>query len=895
MVAANTWGMRGGDSTAARRAAESRLAGLRQKLREALAQRQTRMKEFVEACKADRRAVREHVREMRARSLRDLQAQIQAARGAAKLTRLTRLAEVRQVAGGAVQQARAAAAVEKAHQAELARLAREERSRGVEIRLAHDGSLAAGALRSTLLGKLAPLFERDGRGASAPGESRAEAVFRFAERNPEKAHAVVEPSLHRRVEETKRAVAEAERSVRATGGDLRVGSRPSSSERGDRRDRQERAMAQGASPLPGQPRIGPVPSSSLGQPGVGQDRPRASNDTTSETARGAHARKGALGKLQGEGANEHSKPSAAAAGSAGNGTVAATARDGGIGQGSRTKAPLGKGKGAKAPRAPKRAKPSKTPKAKAATPSATAERQKGQIPRSGGGIALADLLQERDEIAAAKSAKSSAKGNGARGGKRDKRASSAKKIAAKPLAPAPSVPRAPGVSSSSPSYAAWCELVSQAAGKHGRRIAFGSETHDAWKAGTGAEAFVLTQPLSRLASPAAIVRNGRSGRASVGAARASAAKGSAPGGPSPESATKGPILVTSTIADTVKPYRVRASCGHIAVRPMRAATAGVPYSPDVILNAPKGRACDACEAKHKQPDFGAHAPKPAPKKDVKAPELTDTAQIAKRIRADIADAVRTKKLPKGTYAVRTSKYSMGSSIYVVASKLPFPLLNPAAFHLVKGSSDIEFDRDRFRSRYTAEADRVLATLNAIVDAYHWDRSDPITEYYHSRFGRDVKLDDEGEWERINEVKRAQARSAPTPAPTPTSVGAAPGVLPSAKRAQAMPASAPASTPTSVGAAPGVLPSAKRAQARAAPTPASTPTSVGAAPAVLPSPPRVEAPKPVPATKRGRTGRSKAQQTLDTDSPLFAGALRFVGAPAAAAEGPTKSEEGGSEP
>ena len=234
MVAANTLGTRAGAyGTAGRASAEARLADLRQKLREALAQKQTRMKEFVETCKADRRAVRDHVREMRARSLRDLKDQIQAARGAAKLTRLTRLAEVRQVAGGPVQQARAAAAVEKAHQGELARLEREERSRRIEIRLAHDRSLAAGALRSAIFGKLAPLFERGV--APTPGESRAEAILRFAERNPEKAHAVVEPAVHRKVEETKRAVVEAERSVRAAGGDVRVGTRPSLTEARDRR------------------------------------------------------------------------------------------------------------------------------------------------------------------------------------------------------------------------------------------------------------------------------------------------------------------------------------------------------------------------------------------------------------------------------------------------------------------------------------------------------------------------------------------------------------------------------------------------------------------------------------------------------------------------------------
>jgi len=49
------------------------------------------------------------------------------------------------------------------------------------------------------------------------------------------------------------------------------------------------------------------------------------------------------------------------------------------------------------------------------------------------------------------------------------------------------------------------------------------------------------------------------------------------------------------VIDSVKPFNVRASCGHIVIRKMREATAGVAYTPDVILDAPNGRACDACE------------------------------------------------------------------------------------------------------------------------------------------------------------------------------------------------------------------------------------------------------------------------------------------------------------
>lgn len=51
----------------------------------------------------------------------------------------------------------------------------------------------------------------------------------------------------------------------------------------------------------------------------------------------------------------------------------------------------------------------------------------------------------------------------------------------------------------------------------------------------------------------------------------------------------------SRVVDSTKPYKVRASCGHIDVRPMRESTAGVPYSEAVVLDAPNGAPCRECQ------------------------------------------------------------------------------------------------------------------------------------------------------------------------------------------------------------------------------------------------------------------------------------------------------------
>ena len=142
----------------------------------------------------------------------------------------------------------------------------------------------------------------------------------------------------------------------------------------------------------------------------------------------------------------------------------------------------------------------------------------------------------------------------------------------------------------------------------------------------------------------------------------------------------------------------------------------------------------------------------------------DTVGIAKRVREDIVAAVRMGDLPKAKYSVRTDKYSMGSSITIEATKLPFPVLNRDAFHVV--GNWVELDRMHFTSRFTLDAQKVDRMLNRIVTAYHWDRSDPMSDIYNERFHRDVRVTPrDGEWETIEREKLAAARSEREEKPT----------------------------------------------------------------------------------------------------------------------------------
>ena len=148
-----------------------------------------------------------------------------------------------------------------------------------------------------------------------------------------------------------------------------------------------------------------------------------------------------------------------------------------------------------------------------------------------------------------------------------------------------------------------------------------------------------------------------------------------------------------------------------------------------------------------------HAAQPKPKGD----ERPDTTQIAALIRADIKDAVKRGKLPKAKYSVVTDKYSMGSSITVTASKLPFPVLNPDSF-VVLGDANYTQRDSRYKSNLTDRAEAVQAKLEEIVNAYHWDKSDPMSDVYNERFARSVKVESApGEYAAIEKAKLKEVR------------------------------------------------------------------------------------------------------------------------------------------
>lgn len=100
----------------------------------------------------------------------------------------------------------------------------------------------------------------------------------------------------------------------------------------------------------------------------------------------------------------------------------------------------------------------------------------------------------------------------------------------------------------------------------------------------------------------------------------------------------------------------------------------------------------------------------------------DIAEVAKLVRKDIKAAVKNGHLPADTkYSVRIERFSMGQAINITAT-LPD---RPARVRI-----DREYDG---QYGYTNESNAINAVLNAIVNAYNYDNSDVLTDYFQVRF------------------------------------------------------------------------------------------------------------------------------------------------------------------
>jgi hypothetical protein len=110
----------------------------------------------------------------------------------------------------------------------------------------------------------------------------------------------------------------------------------------------------------------------------------------------------------------------------------------------------------------------------------------------------------------------------------------------------------------------------------------------------------------------------------------------------------------------------------------------------------------------------------------------DVKDIAKRVRTDIKQLIKTKALPKGKYSVKIDRFAGGCSldVTIVHVESPHLMLNPAR---------VQFERDNphiFPShldQYTMEGQRILKLVKSVVNAYNFDGSDSASDYFNVNF------------------------------------------------------------------------------------------------------------------------------------------------------------------
>jgi hypothetical protein len=123
----------------------------------------------------------------------------------------------------------------------------------------------------------------------------------------------------------------------------------------------------------------------------------------------------------------------------------------------------------------------------------------------------------------------------------------------------------------------------------------------------------------------------------------------------------------------------------------------------------------------------------------------DIKDIAKDIRKDIKTAIKSGKLPKVKVSIRISRYSMGQSLTIEIKETSFPTVTPA---FVRWLSEDNFAPHR----YTPIAGRVLEDITNIANAYNYNKSDSMTDYYDTNFYTHVQYDTELRAAHIEKIK-----------------------------------------------------------------------------------------------------------------------------------------------
>jgi len=135
-----------------------------------------------------------------------------------------------------------------------------------------------------------------------------------------------------------------------------------------------------------------------------------------------------------------------------------------------------------------------------------------------------------------------------------------------------------------------------------------------------------------------------------------------------------------------------------------------------------------------------------------------TKDIAKLIRAELNEISTTRrKGDRFEFRVRTGRSGWMSTIDITITAKPedFPIHNRE-----RVQQDLNHVHHSHAPWMAEEAREFIARVEAIVNAYNWDKSDPMTDYHNSRFFQCVRF-----WHELARADREKAEAELAPRDT----------------------------------------------------------------------------------------------------------------------------------
>ena len=123
----------------------------------------------------------------------------------------------------------------------------------------------------------------------------------------------------------------------------------------------------------------------------------------------------------------------------------------------------------------------------------------------------------------------------------------------------------------------------------------------------------------------------------------------------------------------------------------------------------------------------------------------DIKEIAKLVRADIKQAIKVGRLPKGTKtSVKIDRFSMGQALDITIKAIPCTIYNPNYVKATANFTDYHCDEAseirQNEGQFSRDLQSAMKALESIGHAYNRSNNDSMSDYSDNRFYLHVKVD-----------------------------------------------------------------------------------------------------------------------------------------------------------